>query len=211
MSRGALILAGGWEGHRPKECAALFKGLLEEEGIGVEVSESLAILADEERMEAFGLVVPMWTMGRLEAAEERGMLEAVRKGCGLAGFHGGMGDAFRGNATYQYAVGGQFVAHPGGLQPMHAYEIVDPAHAITRDMDDFVLAGTEQYYMHVDPSNHVLVATTFPNGVAMPAAWTRMWGEGRVFYASWGHTEKDFDEPAARGIVRRGMLWAHRP
>jgi type 1 glutamine amidotransferase len=37
-----------------------------------------------------------------------------------------------------------------------------------------------------------------------------MWGRGKVFYASLGHTFKDFEIPEALEIVRRGMLWASR-
>ena len=48
---------------------------------------------------------------------------------------------------------------------------------------------SEQYYMHVDPSNEVLATTTFSgehapwiDGVVMPVVWKRRHGEGRVFY-----------------------------
>lgn len=210
MTRKALIVAGGWDGHRPAECAALFKKLLEATGMAVAIETRLDILADTKALLERDLIIPMWTMGALTGEQEGGLCEAVRRGVGLAGFHGGMGDAFRNNTNYQFMVGGQFVSHPGGCQPMYTIRIVDPTHAITRDVDDFVMTNTEQYYMHVDPSNNVLAETVFANGVIMPAAWTRMWGEGRVFYASWGHTENDFDEPAARDIVRRGMIWAAR-
>ena len=68
---------------------------------------------------------------------------------------------------------------------------------------------SEQYYMHVDPSNHVLATTTFEyNGCTMPVAWKRTWGKGRVFYSSLGHVAKDFDVPEALTIITRGMLWA---
>lgn len=44
----------------------------------------------------------------------------------------------------------------------------------------------------------------------MPYAWTKPYGDGRVFVAAWGHTYKDFDVPEAREIMLRGMLWAAR-
>ena len=76
---------------------------------------------------------------------------------------------------------------------------------------------SEQYYMHVDPSNEVLATTTFSGdhvpwieGNTVPVVWKRQWGEGRVFYCSLGHVAKDFDVPEAREIVERGMLWASR-
>jgi hypothetical protein len=76
---------------------------------------------------------------------------------------------------------------------------------------------SEQYYMHVDPSNEVLATTTFSaeyhdwiDGTVMPVIWTRRWGKARVFYTSLGHVYQDFDVPEAKEIVRRGLLWASR-
>jgi type 1 glutamine amidotransferase len=204
----ALIVQGGWPGHKPLECAELFGGLLRAKGLEVQIADSLGVLTDEQLMSRMDLIVPMWTMGELKHEEQTGMLNAVHRGAGFAGFHGGMGDAFRMNTLYQFAVGGQFVAHPGDHLPLHGYEIVDRHHPITQGVGNFSIPDTEQYYLHVDPSNHVLVTTTFSNGVVMPAAWTRSWGSGRVFYASWGHAPKDFDVPEAREIVLRGLLWA---
>jgi type 1 glutamine amidotransferase len=76
---------------------------------------------------------------------------------------------------------------------------------------------SEQYYMHVDPSNEVLAATTFSGehggapwikGCVMPVVWKRRYGNGRVFYTSLGHVANDFKVPEALEIVKRGMLWA---
>ena len=76
---------------------------------------------------------------------------------------------------------------------------------------------SEQYYMHVDPSNEVLATTTFSGehapwiaGVVMPVVWKRKHGEGRVFYSSLGHVASEFDVPEMRTIVKRGLLWAAR-
>ena len=69
--------------------------------------------------------------------------------------------------------------------------------------------NSEQYYMHVDPANHVLATTTFEyNGCTMPAVWKKMYGRGRVFYSSLGHVAKDLDVPEVEKIMRRGMKWA---
>jgi hypothetical protein len=87
---------------------------------------------------------------------------------------------------------------------------------ITADLSDFKM-HSEQYYMHVDPSNQVLATTTFKGehcpwieGNVIPVIWKRMWGAGRVFYTSLGHVAKDFNVPEARTIVQRGMLWASK-
>jgi len=154
--------------------------------------------------------VPVWTMGTLGEGQEKGLCDAVAAGTGLAGWHGTMGDSFRNSTNYQFMVGGQFVAHPDNIQPSYDIHVVDREHPITRGLDDFAIRDSEQYYMHVDPSNHVLATTTFSGGAVVPAVWTRTWGKGRVAYASFGHTYKDFEIPEAREIMQRALRWATR-
>lgn len=217
-SKKALIVQGGWDGHTPKQSAELFAKELTDAGYDVTVSDTLDSYTDETLMGAADLIVPIWTMGKIEKEQEAGLLKAVAAGAGIAGFHGGMIDSFRNNVSYQWMTGGQWVSHPGGCIPAYKVRIVDGDHEITKGLDDFTLTDTEQYYCHVDPGNHVLTETTFTgehgepdkykHGTVMPYAWTKRWGKGRVFCAAWGHTYKDFDVPEAREIVKRGMLWA---
>lgn len=220
MSNTTLIVWGGWDGHTPRECADLFAPLLQAKGHSVELAESLDAYLDRDKLMDLSLIVPIWTMGELNAEQEKNLLDAVASGVGLAGFHGGLIDSFRGNTKYQWMTGGQFVAHPGDIIPTHRVTIADHEHEITAGLDDFDLPDSEQYYMHVDPGNEVLATTTYTGehgerelyraGTVSPYAWTRPWGSGRVFCAAWGHTYKDFDVPEAREIVLRGMLWAAR-
>jgi uncharacterized protein len=164
-------------------------------------------------MESLQLIVPVWTMGTLSAEQEKGLLAAVSRGVGIAGWHGGMADSFRACTEYQYMVGGQWVAHPGGIT-RYGVHITNHTDRITAGLSDFEM-DSEQYYMHVDPHNDVLATTTFSGaanpwieGTVMPVAWKRHYGKGRVFYSSLGHVAKDFEVPQARTIVQRGMLWA---
>ena len=206
----ALIVWGGWAGHTPKECAELFAPWLREDGYEVAISNTLDSYLDRDKMLSLSLIVPIWTMGQITMEQEKGLLDAVASGVGIAGWHGGMCDSFRTNTEYQWMTGGQWVAHPGGCIPSYRVRVTRPDHPVTRGINDFTMANTEQYYLHVDPSNEVLATTTFESGCVMPAVWTRMWGRGKVFYCSLGHTFKDFEIPEALEIVRRGMLWASR-
>ena len=204
----ALIVYGGWEGHEPDKVAAILAGQLRKHDFEVELSTSLDSFADAAALATLNLVVPVWTMGTISKDQLKGLLSAVKDGgVGIAGVHGGMGDAFRQATEYQFMVGGQWVAHPGGVIDYRVH-IVDHADPITAGLDHFAM-HSEQYYMHVDPSNHVLATTTFEiNGCTMPVAWKRMYGKGRVFYSSLGHVAKDFDVPEVLTIITRGMLWA---
>ena len=107
----------------------------------------------------------------------------MRGGVGLAGYHGGMCDAFREAVDYQFMCGGQWVAHPGNIID-YSVDITRPDDPIMQGLADFAYRS-EQYYMHVDPSNEVLATTTFSGehapwieGVVMPVVWKRQHGAG---------------------------------
>ncbi len=209
----ALIVWGGWEGHEPKQCAEIFAPWLQSQGYEVIVSNTLDTYTDKDLMRSLNLIVPIWTMGTITPEQEAGLLDAVRSGVGIAGWHGGMGDSFRNNTEYQFMVGGQWVAHPGGIID-YEVNIIKPDDPIVAGLSDFKM-HSEQYYMHVDPSNEVLATTTFSGeycewiaGTVMPVVWKRRYGKGRVFYSSLGHVAKDFEVPEALEIMKRGMLWA---
>lgn len=213
--KSALIVWGGWEGHEPEKGAALFASFLREQQYTVEVATTLDAYLDEERMSKLDLVVPIWTMGVITTEQERGLLNAVRNGTGVAGWHGCMADSFRNSTEYQFMVGGQWVAHPGNIID-YTVNIVKHDDPITRGIPDFSM-HSEQYYMHVDPLIEVLATTTFQGeyapwiaGAVVPVVWKKRWGEGRVFYSSLGHVRRDFDVPEALEIMKRGMLWASK-
>ena len=210
----ALIVWGGWHGHEPEQGSQIVRDILQNNGFEVRVETQTAAFADPA-LAQLNLIVPIYTMSKIEKEECANLSAAVRSGVGLAGFHGGMCDSFRDSVEYQFMTGGQWVAHPGG--------VIDYRVNITRP-DDAVMAGlsdfdyrSEQYYMHVDPSNEVLATTTFSGehaewitGVVMPVAWKRRHGQGRVFYSSLGHVSAEFQVPQMRTIFERGMLWAAR-
>jgi len=214
MSKSALIVWGGWEGHTPERSARLVGEVLEGHGFEVAIEATTEAFADDG-LGDFDLIVPAITMSRIEREELTNLLAAVRAGTGIAGFHGLMCDTFRNEPDYQFMTGGQWVAHPGN--------IIDYTVNVTRP-DDPVMAGigdfpyrSEQYYMHFDPSVEVLATTTFKGdifdeieGVVMPVVWKRRFGKGRVFYSSLGHVAEEFQVPQMRTIFERGALWAAR-
>jgi type 1 glutamine amidotransferase len=215
MSKRALIVYGGWPGHKPKETSELVAGDLRKSGMEVEMADTLDVYLDAARLQTFDLIMSHWTMGQITGDQEQGLLKAIESGIGLGGFHGGLGDAFRLNTTYQFMVGGQFVGHPDNHKD-YVVKIVKHDDPIVAGLKDFTVYS-EQYYLHVDPSNEVLATTTFEttstpwvNGTVMPAVWKRMYGKGRVFYQSVGHELKEFNVPEVREITRRGLLWAAR-
>lgn len=211
----ALITWGGWDGHEPDKVARIFAAICEEGGLEPVVTDTLDVFDDAEGLRAYDLIVPVWTMSELSREAAANVSEAVARGTGLAGCHGGMCDAFRTNVLWQFMTGANWVAHPGGDGVTYTVEITsdDPLVAGIADFE----VSTEQYYLHVDPANRVLATTRFPTvtwyhsanpPVDIPVAWTRSWGEGRVYYNALGHKANVVADGPAHEMLRRGLLWA---
>jgi type 1 glutamine amidotransferase len=215
----AFFLYGGFPGHYPYEIAEWADAIMGD--LGYEVTHS----NDPHRLDAdltgYDLIVCGWTQAMttedLTEGAERGLLDAVAKGTGFVGWHGATA-AFRSSLPFSFLLGASFIEHPGGegVEVPYTVNIVDREHEITRGVEDFQ-AASEQYYMHYDPAVHVLAETTFTgehlpwlDGVKMPVAYTKPWGEGRVFFQALGHLPKDIQAPEVERLVRQGLIWAAR-
>jgi hypothetical protein len=218
ISRQALVVRGGWDGHRPVEATGRFIPFLCDNGFAVEVSDDLAVYADADRMAHVDLVVQCWTMGTIADDQLAGLISAVRAGTGLAGWHGGIVDAFRNSSGYLQLTGGQFAEHPGGFVDYEVEVVPERAdHPIVAGLDRWA-QHTEQYWVLTDEGSDVLATTRFRAGpdsawredVVVPAVWTRRWGQGRIFVSTIGHRLEDLDQREVRTLTERGLLWASR-
>lgn len=218
MKKSALVVWGGWDGHDPEAVADTLAKALREQDFDVEISHTLDSFKNLDRLMKLNLIVPVWTMGQIAPDQVDPLCEAVRSGVGIAGCHGGMCDSFRDATEYQFMTGGQWVAHPGNDTVEYTVHITVRNHPITSGIDDFKVVS-EQYYLHVDPSNKVLATTHFPvadgphvpNGeFDMPVIWTRYYGKGKVFYNSVGHNAAVVRSEPTLTLMTRGMLWAAR-
>ncbi|GAA0489031.1 ThuA domain-containing protein [Microbacterium aurantiacum] len=229
-SRRALVVRGGWDGHKPVEATELFLPFLRDNGFDVTVSETNDVYADADLMAATDLIVQSVTMSEISREAFAGLRDAVRAGTGLAGWHGGIADSYRKESDYLHLIGGQFATHPskapeecgaGESDNFLPYTVemteLGRTHEITTGITDFSL-DTEQYWVLHDDLIDVLATTTHPvqpyhpwhRPVTSPAVWTRHWGDGRIFVATPGHSPEVLADPNVRTIVERGMLWAAR-
>ena len=211
MKKSALIMWGGWDGHTPKETGEALGGKLRENGYNVRIENSLQPLENKDDAAKFDLIIPIWTMGQMSDPQWQGLNHAVHEaGTGLAGVHGGMGDAFRGRVDYYWLVGGQFLGHP--YCGKYTVKLTSARSPITKGMKKSFAYDSEQYYMGVDPANRVLATTLYKfegQRITMPVVWTKTWGKGRVFYSALGHCAREFiDHPEVLAMTIRGMLWA---
>ncbi|MDN4614263.1 ThuA domain-containing protein [Leifsonia sp. F6_8S_P_1B] len=230
MTKQALVVRGGWDGHMPVETTNFFIPFLEENGFDVRVEEGTPVYADTAFMDTVDLIVQINTMNTIENDEFQGLQRAVLGGAGLAGWHGGIADSYRNNADYLHMIGGQFAHHAGKDPAERTGEQSDnyipytvhiteygKTHPITAGIDDFDLV-TEQYWVLSDEYNDVLATTTqevrpwdaWHRPVTAPAIWTRQWGEGRIFVSAPGHRLEIVESQPVRTIIERGLLWAAR-
>src|SRR5919106_1061061 len=139
-TRQALVVRGGWEGHHPVEATERFIPFLKEQGFDVEVHDGPEVYADAERLAATDLVLQCYTQGEATDEQVLGLSAAVANGTGLAGWHGGVVDSFRGSPDYLHLTGGQWAAPPGGFVPYEVQVAPDRTdHPIVEGLDRWQL------------------------------------------------------------------------
>ncbi|MCY1136478.1 ThuA domain-containing protein [Actinoplanes sp. Pm04-4] len=226
----ALVVRGGWEGHRPVEATDLFLPFLAGHGFDVRISESTTVYGDARLMAGIDLIVQCVTMSEIEREALDGLRAAVAAGTGFTGWHGGIADSFRASSDYLQLVGGQFATHPGKEPGARCGDETDNflphtvdltplgrEHPVTAGLEDFELT-TEQYWVLHDDLIDVLATTTHPvqpwhpwrRPITSPAIWTRQWGAGRIVVTTPGHSLDVLGHPSVRTVIERGMLWASR-
>ena len=234
-----IIFVYGGSIHSPKESADLFVPILEAEGAKVQVFDNFTVYEDQNLMNETDLIIQAFTdfftpvENRMNDKQFKGLQIAILNGTGFSGWHGGLGSSNTVNQRYQFMVGGQFVSHPGGITNFKV-KIIDSIDLITKDIGDFEVKNSEQYYMLIDPNIRVLAVTEFTDetyqkpvnlkleqinyldidvenqikGSVMPVIWKKNYGKGRIFYSSIGHSLNDFNLPEVMNIQMRGFRWA---
>jgi type 1 glutamine amidotransferase len=214
-----LYLCGGWPGHKPGTVAGWLIPKLHEIGLKTELTADPDMLGSD--LSSFDAVLLGWTQcdttEKLDPRTETAFARSVSRGLGVAGWHG-MAASFRASLLYNMLIGGSCVSHPGGEGARVPYKVrvTQPDHPVASGVSDFDVAS-EQYYMHADPANNVIAETTFSGehipwiaGLTSPVAWTRTWGNGRIFYISVGHYLSDLQHPDAERILLQGIDWTMR-
>ena len=166
------------------------------------VDNDLSVL-EAPGLDPYSLIVFYYTIGEISDAQKNGLLNWVAAGNGYVGIHSAA-DSFRGCPEYRAMVGGWFVTHPHYRE--YQVSIVDPEHPITQGLDEFTVTD-EQYITDYDPRVNILASALW-KGDKMPVAWTKPWGEGRVFYLALGHDPAACQHEQFAVLLQRGCLWA---
>jgi len=150
-------------------------------------------------------VVLIYTTGReLDQAQETSLLKFVAAGGGFVGLHGAT-TGFAQNPRYRQMIGSVFLRHPKFDEL--SVTIDDRSHPITRGVTDFTVPD-ELYVLDADLSSLHVLATSRLGDLAQPTAYTKAYGDGRVYYLALGHDARCLRLDQFRRLLGQGIAWA---
>jgi uncharacterized protein len=208
-----LVLSGENHGFA-SSASVLHEALARQSDLNVTLGEDKNILASPDLQQYDAIVFgtgftrssrqPDGTVKReadLTPEQEAGLQSFVANGKGLVGVHG---TAWWINGRAMELIGGAANWHPPGLT--FTVKIEQPDHPITQGVGDFEVED-EIYISAFEPTVQILASAEW-QGKAHPMAWTKSYGQGRVFYTTLGHTKNTFERPAMQQLITQGVRWA---
>jgi hypothetical protein len=216
-----LLLSGGQRQHHGyRDQAFYLAGALEDTGrYQVTIAEDAAIL-ESPALQKYDLIIvnadrrdPEF---KFTKAQQEALLAFVRAGHGYVSIHGADNAAPDWLPEWRDMLGGIFshIGQPDGKVRKGTYtiKIADTSHSITRGLADFELKDELYYNMQMQPGVEPLATTEYDGGT-WPVAWTRTFGQGRVFHTPLGHRdfgpekEDPLRNPNLTKLVIQGVDW----
>jgi type 1 glutamine amidotransferase len=145
--------------------------------------------------------------------QQENFLKLLDKGVGLVVLHHAIG-AYKNWPLFAKIAGVQYHGAPwqqNGVQmPRGGWKegvkfkvhVADPNHPITRGLKDYELLDETYCRFTVAPGVHVLLTTDDKT-----IAWTKSYGNARVFFIQSGHDHTGYDNPSYRKIAVRALRW----
>ncbi|MDS0300604.1 ThuA domain-containing protein [Halogeometricum sp. S1BR25-6] len=195
--------------------------------MGPHVESALGDAADATRstdrddlldLSEYDLVVDYLTDSELTDDQLAGLLGFVRDGGGYLGLHcaADLTSVHAGGGELEHReepfpelrelVGGHFLTHPE--QSEFGVDVV-AEHPVVDGVEDFRVFD-EPYQVEADDDVTVLARMDHPDLESYPVVWVREYGDGRVCYASLGHTAEAFENEAYRRLLRNAVGWLVR-
>jgi type 1 glutamine amidotransferase len=171
----------------------------------------------------FDVLVFASTTGELEmdASQKQDMLSFIKEdGKGFVGIHAALDTNYTW-PEYGEMIGGWFDQHP--WMTFNAPIInEDPAFPAVRHLPKAFVKYDEIYQPKDWSRSNVNVLLSldptkldYSNNPRIhredhdfPVAWTKMYGKGRVFYSTLGHTEESWEDPDIRTMYFEAIKWA---
>jgi type 1 glutamine amidotransferase len=184
----------------------------------VTATEDLAAIT-AETLHRYAAVI-FYTSGELPVSDgqKAALLDFVRAGGGFIGLHSAT-DTFYLWPDYLTLIGGYFNGHPWHQEV--SIDVVDRSNPLVSflapsfriadeiyQISDFDYSGS-RVLLRLDPAS---VGMTDPavrrRFYGWPLAWTRSYGEGRVFYTALGHDDSVWQDARYQQLLLNGVRWA---
>lgn len=173
------------------------------------IPSNIAVLEDPDLAKKYDLIFAYnqsaWT--KITDRQIEGLLSFVRNGGALVAIHSAT-ETFQANPEYVRMLGGSFVKHEP-YREMHILRI-EGDHPILDGITSFAIPDEFYYHDQCDlEDKHVLLVCQSPDDQRVhPIAWTKMYGKGRVFFTSLGHSVESCSNASHLRIVTQGIAWA---
>jgi uncharacterized protein len=172
-----------------------------------------------ENLKSYAAVM-FYTTGELpmSASEKTALLDFVRSGRGFLGVHSAT-DTFYTWPDYLDLIGGYFNGHP--WHQTVTIEVADPSDPLVAflghslqvedeiyEISDFDYRGSH-VLLRLDPGSVDLSKPgVHQRFYGWPLAWTRAFGEGRVFYTALGHEASVWQDARYQRMLTNAILWS---
>jgi type 1 glutamine amidotransferase len=186
----------------------------------VTVTEDMSEFSTEN-LERYSAVI-FYTTGELPMsdAQKTALLNFVHSGRGFLGVHSAT-DTFYTWPDYLNLVGGYFSGHPWHQTvTIEVVDLGDPLVAFlgtSMQIEDEIYQIRDFDYresrvlLRLDPSSVDLSKSgVHQRFYGWPLAWTRFYGEGRVFYTALGHEPSVWQDARYQRILTNAILWSMR-
>jgi hypothetical protein len=166
--------------------------------------------------------VIFYTTGELPMsdAQKAALLDFVRAGRGFVGIHSAT-DTFYRWPQYLELIGGYFDGHP--WHQAVRIKVADPSSSLVSFLGPSLEIDDEIYQIRDfdDRGSHVLLrldeasvdltrAGVHRRSYGWPLAWTRSFGQGRVFYTALGHEAGVWRDARYQRLLLNAILWSTR-
>ena len=202
-----LVVSGGR--HPYHESTPILEDFLKAAGHEVTVTEDAGILASDQMRGYDGLVFNTRREAELTlAANERvGVTRFIGGGKGFVCIHiaGCRPESW---PEYHDVTGGGWVTGTSTHPPYGQFtvKVTQSDHPCADGIGDFVTNDELYIKLALKPGNDVLLTADL-DGEAKPMAWTRKYGNGRVFKTTLGHNGLSFQTPQFQRLVLNGVSW----
>jgi uncharacterized protein len=184
----------------------------------VTATEDVSVFT-KENLRRFGAVM-FFTTGELPMndSQKQALLDFVRRGGGFVGVHSAT-DTFYEWPEYGKLIGGYFDQHP--WRETVRIDVADRSDPLVASIGasislsdeiyqirDFDVAGSH-VLLRLDPASVDLTRdNVHRHPYGWPLAWTRAYGNGRVFYTALGHEEGVWRDMRFQALLHNAVLWA---